>query len=204
MHLLEQLQAETEAFHAEADGDALQLVGPVGVADYWRFLVRTHGFVTPVERAIVQVVGIGRVVDVRRFHKHNLLRQDLLAFGMQPDEVDHLPQCPVPQFGSVEEALGWGYVVERSTLAHSNLFRHLGMVMPGDVAFTSAYLKCYFGAIGEMWRSFGNALDRYADPPHSKRVIDSARSAFRAQRTWRHNHDFEHEPPSDSGVRRSA
>jgi heme oxygenase len=205
VRLFEQLHTETEAFHAEADEDALQLLGAVGVADYWRFLIRTYGFVVPVERAIVQAPDVGDVVDVRRFHKHNLLRQDLLELGMQPREIDRLPQCPVPKLELAEDALGWAYVIERSTLGHSNLFRHLGMVMPGQMAFTSAYLKCYFGAIGEMWRSFGVALDRFAEPRRSHRVIEAAKAAFHALGSWRlHHDDFEQEPPSDSGMKKSA
>ena len=204
VRLLEQLSTATAAFHVEADADVLQLLGPVGVADYWRFLVRAYGFVMPVELAITQVAGLDDVLDIRRFHKHSLLRQDLLAFGMQADEIDRVAQCPVPHLSSPPEALGWAYVIERSTLGHSNLFRHLGLVMPGDIAFTAAYLKCYFGAIGEMWRSFGNALDHYADTPDSQRLIDAAKTAFRARRTWRRKHDFEQEPPSESGLQRSA
>lgn len=202
--LLDQLHTETEAFHAEADADALELLGPVAVADYWRFLVRTYGFVASVERAIAQTPGLDDVVDMRRFHKHTLLRQDLLAFGMLSEDIHRVSQCVVPRFTAVEQALGWAYVIERSTLGHSNLFRHLGMVMPGNVAFTSAYLKCYFGAVGEMWRSFGEALERYAHPARARRVIDAAKAAFRAQRSWRYDHDFESEPPSDSGIKRIA
>jgi heme oxygenase len=205
VRVLERLHTETEVFHAEADEDIRMLFDAIGPADYWRYLVRTYGFIAPVERAVVQAPGIGEALDIRRFHKHNLLRQDLLELGMQPAEVDQLPQCPVPAFATAEEALGWAYVVERSTLGHSNLFRHLGMVIPGTVAFTSTYLKCYFGAVGEMWRSFGNALERFAEPPESQRLLDAAAAAFHALRTWRQSHDdFEHEPPSETDLLRSA
>jgi heme oxygenase len=106
VRLFEQLHTDTEAFHAEADEDALQLFGAIGVADYRRFLVRTYGFVVPVERAIVRAPHVDAALDVRRFHKHNLLRQDLLELGMQPHEIECLPQCPVPRFELAEDALG--------------------------------------------------------------------------------------------------
>lgn len=202
VRLLDELQTETESLHADADEEAIQLLGPVGVADYWRFLVRTYGFVAPVERSILAAPWIAEALDVRRFHKNQLLQQDLLEFGMRADEIDRLPQCTVPMFDGAEEALGWAYVVERSTLGHTNLFRHLALVIPGDVAFTSTYLKCYFGSVGEMWRAFGNALDRFSEPGQRRRVIESAKTAFRALRTWRHHReDFEREPPSEPGLK---
>ncbi len=203
MRLIERLQIETEAFHADADEDALQLLGAATPADYLRFLTRTLGFVQPLERAIVRTPGIEQVVDLRRFEKHHLLRRDLIGFRMHPDDIDRLPQCTLPVFDSPEEALGWAFVGERSTLAHGNLFRHLASIMPGDVAFTSTYLKCYFGAVGESWKAFADALERTAPTAdRAERVIDSARAAFRLHRAWRRHHDDEApSPPSEATVR---
>ena len=105
---------------------------------------------------------------------------------MRPDEIER----SMPLFNSPEEALGWAYVVERSTLAHANLFRHLAQVMPGDVAFTSAYLKCYFGAVGENWKAFGTSLSSVATTVEKEdRLVDAAKSAFRLYRMWRHLHE---------------
>jgi heme oxygenase len=202
--LLERLHAETETFHDEADEDAHQLFGRIAVADYWRFLARTYGFVLPVELAILAAPRVGGVLDVRRFHKHHLLRQDLLGLGMRPEEIEQLPRCAVPVLDGPDEALGWAFLIERTTLGHTKLFHHLATVMPGEVAFTSTYLKCYFGAVGEMWRSFGNALDGVSEPSRANTVVEAAKTAFRVLRAWRRNRDFESEPPSDAGMQRSA
>ena len=200
--LIDLLHTETASFHAAADEEALQLLGPVAPADYWRFLSRCYGFVYPVERAIAAVPNVDHYVDMRRFRKHHLLRRDLEGFGMTQHQIDTLPVCTIPSFASAEEALGWGYVIERSTLGHTNLFTHLATVLPGDVAFTSSYLKCYFGAVGEMWRAFGLAVDRLAESPGSgERLFESATTAFRTHRRWR-RHRNDREPdltPSDSG-----
>lgn len=174
----------------------------VGPADYWRYLTRTIGFVAPVERAIIATAGIEPLMPTSRFHKHELLRRDLLGFRMRTDEIDSLPQCVVPAFERPEDAIGWAYPIERSTLAHANLYRHLALVMPGDVAFTSSYLKCYLGTSGEAWRSFALALDQIADP---QRVVEAARAAFRAYREWRHDHSrLMDRSSSDSGDHRFA
>jgi heme oxygenase len=206
MRLIDQPHAETEAWHADTDEDAVRLLGPTSADAYRAFLCRTYGFVAPVERSIAAVSGVGDYIDVRRFHKHELLRRDLVSFQMTSEQVERLPQCTVPVFDSPAEALGWAYLIERHTLAHSRLFHHLASVMPGEVAFTSSYLKCYFGAVGEMWRAFGQSLDRLAEnPAQAARAIDAAKTAYRCHRTWRHRpHDARGRAPSEPGKQHTA
>lgn len=190
MHAIERLGAQTEEYHAQADADALQLLGAVTAADYRDFLAAVYGFVQPLERSLAATVDLDRIVDTRRFTKAELLRRDLQSFRMSPAQIDQLPQCTVPVFSSPEEALGWAYPIERSTLGHTNVYRHLARVIPGDVAFTSSYLKCYFGMIGESWKLFADAVDRIgANEIRLQRVIDAARTAFRTHAAWRHRHE---------------
>lgn len=186
MRLLDRLGAETEPFHADADEDVRRLLGPASADDYRRFLIRTYGFTCPVERSIASVPGIEQYLDPRRLRKHELLRRDLSGFHMKPDQISRIVQCPVPLIDSPQEALGWAYPIERAALGHSQLFHHLAAIMPGEVAFTSSYLKCYFGAVGEAWKSFGRALEVFADKPqHARRIVEAARAAYRCHRNWR-------------------
>jgi heme oxygenase len=185
--LLDRLNEETRELQAEHDAEIHQLLGPTGVEHYRRFLARTYGFVRPLERSLVRTQNLGRYLDIRRLRKSELLRQDLDALGMKPEELTALSQCTgVPWFEDVHEALGWAYLVERSTLVYPNLFRHLATIMPGEVAFSSSYLKCYFGAVGEMWRSFGDGLDAaVADPLDADTITEAAKASFRACKRWR-------------------
>jgi heme oxygenase len=186
MRLLDRLGAETEPFHADADEDVRQLLGPASADDYRRFLIRTYGFTCPVERSIASVPGIEQYLDPRRLRKHELLRRDLSGFHMKADQISRIVQCPVPLIDSPQEALGWAYPIERAALGHSQLFHHLAAIMPGEVAFTSSYLKCYFGAVGEAWKSFGRVLEVFADKPqHARRIVEAARAAYRCHRAWR-------------------
>ncbi|HUJ60749.1 MAG TPA: biliverdin-producing heme oxygenase [Kofleriaceae bacterium] len=186
MRLIDRLVIETEREHQAADEETLQLLHAVTPSVYRRYLMRTHGFVLPVERALAATRDLERVIDVRRFTKHDLLRRDLQSFRMTDADLEQLPVCDIPKFRSPEQALGWAFVVERSTLSHANMFRHLASVMPGDVAFTSTYLKCYAGTIGEQWETFGDALEAVASSEaHIAHAIDAARTAFRTHRAWR-------------------
>ena len=156
----------------------------------------------PVERAIAGVRGIDRVIDPRRFRKNDMLRIDLMASRFTAEAIDALPQCSVPAFDRPEEALAWAYPIERSTLGHTNLYRHLATKLPGEVAFASSYLKCYFGLVGESWRSYGDALDAVADSDiKAQRVVECARCAFRAWRSWRLAQDEHLLESADGGIR---
>jgi heme oxygenase len=187
MRLVDRLSAETASFHPDADEDIRDLLGATAsAADYRRFLVRTYGFTCPVERAIASVPSIERYLDPRRLRKHELLRRDLASFQMTTEQINRIAQCPVPLVDTPQEALGWAYPIERAALRHTQLFHHLAAIMPGEVAFTSSYLKCYFGSVGEAWKSFGRALDEFGDrPQHARRVVEAARAAFRYYRSWR-------------------
>ncbi len=188
-------------FHAEADADIARIEGAVEQAEYGRFLVRMYGFVAPVERLILAAPEIDDYIDVRRFTKHELLRRDLRGFGLSVDAIDRLPRCAIMPFELADEALGWAYFIERGTLAHGNLFRHLAEVMPTEFAFTSSFLKCYLGTSGETWRRFTTVLDRIADSPTGRqRLVDAATTAFRTLVDWRRHHSNLSQPSSpDSG-----
>src|SRR5262249_47095863 len=155
---IDRLSAETIPFHAEADEDVRTLLGAATAAGYRHFLIRTYGFTCPIERAIASVPGIERYLDPRRLRKHELLRRDLSGFHMTSEQINRIAQCPVPVLETPQEALGWAYPIERAALRHTQLFHHLAAAIPGAVAFTSSYLKCYFGAVGEAWKTFGRAL----------------------------------------------
>jgi heme oxygenase len=190
MRLVDRLGRETEAFHDATDQEVLRLLGPITAEDYHRYLLQMYGFICPLERSIAKTPEIDQNVDLRKFRKHELLRCDLSAFHTTSDEIRRVPQCAIPWFKTPEEALGWAYPIERSTLRHGDLFRHLARAIPGEVAFASSYLKCYLGAAGETWRSFGGALDAFAgDPQRVQQVIGAARAAFHCLRAWRFLHD---------------
>jgi heme oxygenase len=189
--LLDRLAEETRALHKEAEADGDALLEEINVVTYRRFLSRWYGFVAPVERSLADVNGLDRVLDSRRLRKRLLLEHDLQSLGMKHAEIQMLPQCmAVPLFDSVRDALGWAFVIERSTLSHPNLFRRLATSMPGEVAFGSSYLKCYFGSVGEMWRSFGDGVEMGGQTQDdADRIVESAKTAYRVFRRWRNTLD---------------
>lgn len=184
--LLDRLSDETRALHDELSASGAALVAEITVASYRRYLTLWYGFVFPVERTLADVTALGRIHDPRRLRKHVLIAHDLQALGMKPFEVQALPQCmSVPLIEDLHDAIGWAYVIERCTLEHPNLYRQLAGAMPGEMAFASSYLKCYSGAVGEMWHSFGRAIEAAVTPEHGERVIEAARCGYLHFHRWR-------------------
>lgn len=185
--LLTRLNLDTRQYHADVDDAWLALLSPaVGVADYTGVLVRSYGLIAPFESACKYTPGLSLFVDFRYFLRAGLIAQDLLALGLTPHQVANLVTCPrVTMFQSVPEALGWLYVVERSTLLHDGVRRHLLKHMP-QLANACAYLSAYEAHVGDHWAAFGRVLDKAAstDPAIEERIVSAAIGAFEICRDW--------------------
>lgn len=196
--MIERLNNETRAHHAEAESDFDVLFeAETTPRHYLMFLVRAYGFEAPLESTLGMTPNLERMIDVKERTKAGFIAQDLIALGLHPQQIAELPQClTIPQFHEVADALGWMYVVERTTLAHSVLRRHLLTRLPHRMRNASNYLCSYTGVVGSRWRKFGATLDDIAGEPEvADRVVCAANDAFRCQRRW---------IQQDSGDRRIA
>jgi heme oxygenase len=185
--MIERLHTATRAMHTDADADFDVLFGEQTTqGDYLLFLTRQYGFEAPLEAALATTPNLDLMIDLYERQKSQLLAQDLLAVGVHPNALAAMPQClRVPQFRGAAEALGWMYVIERATLAHAVIRRHLTTRLPKAMREASSYLQAYAGNIGSRWREFGNVLDDVArHPAIADRIVSAALDAFRTQRRW--------------------
>lgn len=185
--MIERLHNATRPNHADADADFdLLFREETSQADYLLYLTRQYGFEAPLEAALVRTPNLDLMIDLAEREKANLLGHDLISLGIHPAAVSQVPQClRVPQFRGAAEALGWMYVIERATLAHSVIRRHLLTRLPKAMRDASMYLQAYAGMVGTRWRAFGTVLDDVArHPAIADRIVDAANEAFRAQRRW--------------------
>ena len=185
--MIERLNGETRSFHpdTEADFDVLFSTDAT-VAHYRAYLIGAYSFEAPLEAMLSMTPNLDLMLDVRERQKAGYLAQDLLALGMRPAELAAIPQClAIPQFTGAAEALGWMFVIERMTLAHSIIRRHLATRMPREINRASAYLSCYTGVVGTRWRHFGATLDLVArHATIADRIVAAALDAFATQRQW--------------------
>lgn len=185
--MIQRLNEATRLHHAEAETEFDVLFErETTPGHYLKFLVRAYGFEAPLESMLALTPSLRRVIDLEERRKAGFIAEDLLALGLRPVQIAELPQClGIPQFRGAAEALGWMYVVERTTLAHSIVRRHLLMRLPREIRHASNYLSCYAGVVGVRWRGFGAALDDFACMQVLEdRIAAAASEAFRCQRRW--------------------
>jgi len=185
--MVERLNAETQIHHKDADADSDALFDrDVTASQYLVYLMRVYGFEAPLDSAIAMTPKLELVLDLRARSRAGFLAQDLMALGVRPAAVAAMPLClAIPQFRSVAEAMGWLYVVERTTLAHNVIRRHLTTRFPLEMEAASAYLSSYDGVVGKRWHEFGEALDEVArHPAVAERIVAAANDGFRCRRTW--------------------
>jgi len=184
---VQRLDDETRQLRVDLEAEAAALLAATTQEQYQRYLVRAFGFISPLERSLLDTSGLAPFFDLRRLRKHVLIEHDLLTLGVKSAEVQSIPQCMwIPWFDNPWTALGWTYLIEHNTLAFPNLFRHVAGVLPGEAAFAATYLKVYGGATSEMWKSFADGLDVAAKTPENlDAIIAGAAAGLRHFRRWR-------------------
>jgi len=183
--MLTRLNLETRALHPEADALWVELLSHGTTLDVYRStLVAAYGFEAPVEAALSVTPGVSAVVPLRPRARTGFLVQDLLTLGYTASWIARLPMCcQIVPYRSVAEALGWLYVVERATLLHETVRRHLEVTQPSLRALS--YLRAYDGHTGQRWQELGQVLDRVATSDETaEQIVAAARDAFATQRAW--------------------
>lgn len=181
--MLIRLALETRAHHASADADRLALLDEAPTPERYRtFLRRIYGFEARYEQALIQTPALAPRI-VREHMRVSHLRDDLLALGETAESLAALPRPPIPQFRHEAQALGWVYVVERNTLLHGLVRRHLWRVMPSTIAQAGSYLSAYVSP-GAHYRLLGVELDTAARRAIPSQIVEAAHEAFACQRLW--------------------
>jgi len=179
-----QLNMATRSHHVEADRPWLDLMVPaVGKFAYVKHLLKVYGFEAPLEAAFRYTPGLSALVDLRARLRSGLIAQDLMRLGMSAGRLAELPQR-FTTFSGPAEALGWMYVIERSTLLHGGVRRYVTQRVP-DAGDATNYLAAYDGVAGTRWSELGNAFDAISPSPSvTQQIIRAANTGFRALCDW--------------------
>jgi len=176
------LNMETRAQHPDADGGWLELMSLDTTRPRYLYqLIATYGFEAPIESALAMTPQMGNVIQLRQRARSGFIVQDLLSLGLTPSRIARLPQCSqIVPFRDQSEALGWMYVLERATLLHDAIRRHLEARLPTVRAWS--YLSAYDGIASARWAEFGYVLDE--QPANADQIVAAARTAFDCHRRW--------------------
>ena len=182
--MLIRLALETRAYHGPADEDRLAMMDLTALPAYGRFLARVYGFEAEAELALSEIPSVASHVHGLR-GRIGCLRDDLLNLGLSSLEIDTLARCKSISIKTTAQALGWLFVIERSTLLSGLIKRHLARQLPAAMAATG-YLDAYGTSAGERLRRFADMAGDYAGrgiaQPDS--IVGGAVRAFETQLSW--------------------
>lgn len=183
--MLTRLARETRAHHPIADGDRLELMNATSPVEYRSQLLRIYGFEAAVERALPNVAGTQLQVTHYR-ERLARLRNDLVALGMNIDELEVLPRCTSVAVRCPAHAFGWLFVVERNALVAGLIRRYLASQLPELERTAVAYLDASSDHAGSRLRALGDVLGLYArrEPGAPEAVVAAVRTAFQLQHHW--------------------
>lgn len=180
--MLIRLALETKAHHASADADRLTLLeDDVPTPERYRtFLEAVYGFEASYEHALIQTPELAPRL-VRECSRLALLERDLRVLGAT--NLDALPRPVISPFPHEAHALGWIYAVERNTLLHGLVRRHLWRALPSTLDRAGTYLAAY-PTPGARYRDLGFELEAGARRAIPSQIVEGANEAFACQRLW--------------------
>jgi heme oxygenase len=181
--MLLRLAIETRSHHNAADDDRLSLMDVKTRAEYRSFLVRIFGFEAAVEEALLRVKDVDADVMRGRLRAEHL-RHDLYTLGLTPEVLEWLPRLTHVPIRTAPQALGWLFVLERSTLIAGLLRRHLERMLKDSLCGAVQYLASYGEKPGARFHALGELLGRYAHRYTPGEIVSAANEAFRSQRQW--------------------
>ena len=175
------LRSATAAEHAQLEEAVAIQRRFRSPATYCELLEAFYGFVRPLEDelAVHDWARVGLNFDQRR--KVSLLEKDLAIAGSAPEDLE---QCDsLPDVSSIDRAFGALYVMEGSTLGGQHIAKLAGAAKIDPDALH--YFRSYGLGVGEMWKSFGDALNRFAEKcGDAPEIINGAQETFSLLRSW--------------------
>jgi heme oxygenase len=183
MTLLERLKTETRPAHDRIE-EAMDLDRRIASRDsYKNLLIRFYGFHNAWEKA-AGTVASDRAFFERRC-KTTLLSKDLVALGLNEDDIIRLPQCdPLMPLPSSAAVLGSMYVVEGSTLGGAIIAREVERKLGLGPETGCAYFRSYGREIAVMWKQFGARLMQASSPDADDVIVETARQTFDIMHDW--------------------
>jgi heme oxygenase len=175
--LMSMLRVQTRTQHEALEHSLALLEPPLSRDRFLRVLQRFLSFHKVWESAIAAHES-RRAVHVSR-HRLPLLRRDLLALGMQPQDIEALPPCEEARDLAMHEAeaIGSLSVLEGSTLGGQIISRTLAQeawTPPGGLLTFNPYGD----DTGRMWRAFRTFAEQMSATRDPARIVAGAQNAF--------------------------
>ncbi len=157
-----------------------------GRDDYRALLARMWGIHAPLDAALEATDWSGLDIDYGERSKLSWLADDLAWLGLDAAALAALPRSArLPRLAAPVDAMGALYVLEGASLGGQIIARQLkGQlgVVPGA---GGTFFASYGERIGENWRRYLAALERFSDsPPAAARIEAAALETFESFLVW--------------------
>jgi heme oxygenase len=150
--------------------------------EYLLTLQRMYGFYEPLGRALAKR-PYAREWAARIATRTELLRCDLLAFGLTGAELAALARCAqLPSLDTPDRVLGCAYVFEGATLGGRVIFKHLARIFTDRTLVPLHFFAGDGARTAENWRAFCALLNARAS--NVDELCAAARAAFDAMAAW--------------------
>lgn len=185
--ILDRLREETAAQHERIEQNPYAKAAfdqTLTIDQYRSYLTKFYGFIKPAEEQLMAEGAVNHFgLDMEIRTKSNLLEEDLIHLGMNPDEIAQLPLCSrLPELSSQARILGYLYVIEGSTLGGQVITKQLMKFLPLSPQSGLRYFYAYGQETKPRWTEFREALLNAAEDPDE--IIHSAKETFRLLDAW--------------------
>lgn len=180
--MISRLRAETAQQHTQLE-EAVEIEQRLQSPEAYRELLGIfYGFVLPIERLLAAHDWAQAGLDFAEREKAALIERDFATLGSSPEAADRCED--LPDVSSIDRAFGAFYVMEGSTLGGQHICRIATQRNIGPESLN--YFRSYGPPrVGVMWKSFGDALNRFAETRGNPgEIIKGAQDTFDSLRTW--------------------
>lgn len=185
--ILAELRAATGEAHGQLERAVEMEKRAAEVGRYAGLLEKFHGFYAPLEARLLALPGWSESgLDLGERRKTPSLARDLAALGRTQEEIAALPRCEaLPRVDNLARGFGCAYVLEGATLGGRQI---TAMLRDGPVpAGARTFFASYGPNVGERWREFTAALERFAAaarPEMRSDIVAAAGETFSAMQRW--------------------
>jgi heme oxygenase len=182
--VLDRLRVETRQHQCVADADRLAFVErKAGAEGYREYLIRAHGFETPLESALGAAPGLRDLIKVDVRANSRILTRELVDLGFAVQDLLLIEHCRLVVLTSLAEACGWLYVAWRNRAAHEVLRTFVARRYPDAVRWKPEPAE--HTPLVE-WDELGRVLEDVARTSDPAIIVDAALKAYDCQHFWFH------------------
>lgn len=162
--IMQALKEQTRAAHDQVEAISYSnniMNGSLNLKQYTTIIVANYIFNKAVEEKAYPAIaekGLAAPFELDARRKTELLEADLNVLGIDATEVETL----TPKISSTEQAMGYLYVAEGSTLGGAVIARALATNPNLTDVTTYNFYGCYGANVGPMWKNFIIAMESTA------------------------------------------